>query len=135
MKRLALSTTAEKSSEREAPRNFGTMQNVHFPALVQTAADSKLGQWVFVLEMGDELFAVALRTGGHRASPYDEEVCIGVFFRELPSAGEVVGFHLESLGLVEAATECLKAYFHRADILRYSGGRINRTAVLRTVLI
>ena len=65
-----------------------------------------------VLEVGDELLAVPLRTCGHRASPYDEEVGVGVFFRELPPAGEVVGFHLERLGLVESATECLKAHFH-----------------------
>ena len=88
-----------------------------------------------MLEMGDELFAVALRTGGHRAAPYDEEVRIGVVFRELPSAGEVVGLHLEGFGLVEAATECLKAHFHRADILRYSRGRINCAAMKRMVVV
>ena len=88
-----------------------------------------------MLEMGDELFAVALRTGGHRAAPYNEEVRVGVVPRDLPPAGEVVGLHLEGFGLVEAAAECLKAHFHRADILRYSGGRINCTAMERVVVV
>ena len=32
MKRFALSRTASKSTEDDLPLNFGTMQNVHFPA-------------------------------------------------------------------------------------------------------
>ena len=88
-----------------------------------------------VLEMGDELFAVALRTGGHRAAPYDEEVRVGVVPRDLPSAVEVVCLHLEGFGLVEAAAECLKAHFHSANILRYSGGRIKCPAAGGAVLV